>query len=77
MMATIDDLNISITQMTTEQLMTLLLERRKCLRTRVESKGAKQTRENKEKKSVLNMNNLVNGLTGEQKAKLLSELGAM
>lgn len=76
-MATIDDLNKSISQMTNEELEALIIERRKKLRTRTESKAAKTTRENKEKKETKSVKTMLSGLTSDQRAQLLAELGAM
>lgn len=76
-MATIDNLNKSISQMTQSELMDLISERRKGLRTRIETKAAKVTREKKEKKSTISMTSLLSGMTAEQRNQLLTELGAM
>jgi hypothetical protein len=76
-MATIDDLAKSITQMTREELEALIIKNRKNLRTKVETKKAKTVRIASEKKEEKSLTSLINGLTNEQKAQLLEELGAM
>jgi len=72
-MTTIDDLNKSISEMTQSELESLILERRKNLRTTRESKSTKAARDKKEKKSVIN----ISALSNDMKKQLLAELGGL
>jgi hypothetical protein len=74
-MATIDNLCKSILEMTKEEIMALILERRQGLRTKVE-KQPRQTKP-KAKPKTINLESLINGMSKSEKAKLLAELGAM
>lgn len=75
-MATIDNLNISITQMTRPQAESLILERRKNLRVIKPSKQNLRAMKTEAKTKAKTTLNLISSLTPDQRKQLLEELGA-
>lgn len=67
-MATIDDLNISITQMTSPELLTLIHKLRFSRRTKKKTTSTKSVQKKKPKTPNLNL------LTNEQRLEILREL---
>lgn len=75
-MATIDNLCKSISEMSRAEVQALILERRTNLRTKPD-KPARATKQSNKPKKTINLESLINGMTKEDKAKLIAELGAM
>ena len=76
-MATIDNLGKSITEMSSVELQALILSRRTGLRTKLERPNPTKSKKSDKPKKTINLESLINGMTKEDKLKLIAELGSM
>lgn len=76
-MATIDNLGKSITEMSSAELQALILARRTGLRTKLERPNPTKSKKTEKPKKTINLESLINGMSKDDKAKLIAELGAM